>query len=75
MLRLAKCVTCDKCWTSFFENMRKTKAQISLRIRSVERVNIINLKNAKHQQVFVSEHVGLSLTFSEYSRDAANEHL
>ena len=58
-----------------FENMRITKAHVSLHIRSVERVYIINLKKAKHQQVFVSEHVGLSLTFSEYSRNAANEHL
>ena len=43
-----------------FENMRITKAQISLHIRTVERVYIINLKMQN-----TSEHVGLSLTFSE----------
>ena len=63
-----------------FENMRTAKAHTSpytpnglstsMRIRSVERVYIINLKMQN-----TSEHVGLSLTFSEYSRDAANEHL
>ena len=43
-----------------FENMRTTKAQISLRIRSVERLYIINQKMQN-----TSEHVGLSRTFSE----------
>ena len=49
---------------TYFENMQTKKAQMSLRIRSVERLYIINLKMQKHQQVLVSEHVGLSLTFS-----------
>ena len=59
-----------------FENMRTTKAHISLRIRSLECVYIINLKmknTSKSLCLNMSDSVLPFLKFEEnYSRNAAN---